>query len=217
MKSPAAPIDNRIPEPTGRNGFSLIELLVVIAIISLLVSILLPSLQKAKDLARTTVCGSNLKQMGYAASFYAEDNDNHITPTYIEASVPSETCWFNALNHYVESEDLFTDPAAPERDGFRWDDVGYGFNCRYLGQIGTDEDKYYRSYKFSDIKNPSQTLLYSESAVNALSMYIVDATDPLYYPDPRHLEDINVLNTDISVLLQEDWEKYLDAEFYDRE
>ena len=55
-------------------GFTLIELLVVIAIISLLVSLLLPSLSKAKDLAKASICASNLKVIGHGLYFYAEDN-----------------------------------------------------------------------------------------------------------------------------------------------
>ena len=43
-------------------GFTLIEVLVVVAIIALLVAILLPSLKKARDTARATVCGSNMRQ-----------------------------------------------------------------------------------------------------------------------------------------------------------
>ena len=55
-------------------GFTLIELLVVIAIISLLVSILLPSLQQAKELATATVCMSQLAGITKALVMYAEDN-----------------------------------------------------------------------------------------------------------------------------------------------
>ena len=64
------------PTPPDRpRGFTLIELLVVIAIIALLVSILLPSLQQAKELARRAVCMSNLHGLGVTFHFYAEDNN----------------------------------------------------------------------------------------------------------------------------------------------
>lgn len=56
-----------------KTGFTLIELLVVVAIISLLVSILLPSLQKAKELAKQVVCASNYKQLALGWEYYAAD------------------------------------------------------------------------------------------------------------------------------------------------
>lgn len=55
-------------------AFTLIEVLVVVAIIALLVAILLPSLNRARMQARSSVCQSNLKQQGYAAMMYAQDN-----------------------------------------------------------------------------------------------------------------------------------------------
>ena len=57
-------------------GFTLIELLVVIAIIALLVSILMPSLQQAKELALQAKCGVQLHNIGLAMNMYAEENDD---------------------------------------------------------------------------------------------------------------------------------------------
>ncbi len=62
-------------QPTGQAGFTLIELLVVIAIISLLVSILLPSLAKAKNLAKAAMCGSQTRNMALAFLLYREEWD----------------------------------------------------------------------------------------------------------------------------------------------
>jgi prepilin-type N-terminal cleavage/methylation domain-containing protein len=56
-------------------GFTLVELLVVIAIIALLMSILLPSLTRAKMQAKEAVCMSNLRQWGTIFSMYTGDND----------------------------------------------------------------------------------------------------------------------------------------------
>ena len=55
-------------------GFTLVELLVVISIIALLLSILMPSLQKARDQAKKVVCCSNLGQLRLAWSMYLDDN-----------------------------------------------------------------------------------------------------------------------------------------------
>jgi prepilin-type N-terminal cleavage/methylation domain-containing protein len=57
----------------ARRAFTLIELLVVVSIITLLIAILLPSLSKARELGRATVCGSNLHQTALCLQMYLND------------------------------------------------------------------------------------------------------------------------------------------------
>ncbi|HVX86630.1 MAG TPA: prepilin-type N-terminal cleavage/methylation domain-containing protein [Phycisphaerae bacterium] len=61
-----------------RSGFTLIELLVVVAIIALLISILLPSLARARDQAKKTACASNLHQLGIALTTYTSEFDGNL-------------------------------------------------------------------------------------------------------------------------------------------
>jgi len=66
-----------------KNAFTLVELLVVIGIIALLISILLPALNKARNQAILVQCGSNLRQCGIAFHAYATDYHGAIVPTLI--------------------------------------------------------------------------------------------------------------------------------------
>jgi prepilin-type N-terminal cleavage/methylation domain-containing protein len=64
-----------------KHGFTLVELLVVISIIALLLSILMPSLNKARGQAQKIVCGSNLKQFGTICEMYLVDNSRKFIAT----------------------------------------------------------------------------------------------------------------------------------------
>ena len=70
------PLEICIPAPQ-REGFTLIELLVVIAIIALLMSILMPALQRVKKQARSVACRANLRQWGTLFSIYMQDNNGY--------------------------------------------------------------------------------------------------------------------------------------------
>ena len=62
-------------------GFTLVKLLVVIGIIALLISILLPSLSKAREAANKVKCGANLKQIGQGLLLYANENNGNYPRT----------------------------------------------------------------------------------------------------------------------------------------
>lgn len=66
------------PGVRSRVGFTLIELLVVVAIIALLISILLPSLSRAREQAKNTVCLSNMHQLGIVTLHYIDDNKGRL-------------------------------------------------------------------------------------------------------------------------------------------
>ena len=76
-----------------RKGFTLIELLVVIAIIALLLSIVLPSLRKAKAAAKLMICASNQHQCLSGVQIYAVDNDGLYPPHAAEREPVTLMAW----------------------------------------------------------------------------------------------------------------------------
>ncbi len=77
------------------SGFTLIELLVVVAIIALLIAILLPSLSKAKENARRTACGANVRSLAQADVMYVGQNNNCFPAPALQGSEKSnDFLWY---------------------------------------------------------------------------------------------------------------------------
>ncbi|HTH48127.1 MAG TPA: type II secretion system protein [Candidatus Limnocylindria bacterium] len=96
----------------SRGAFTLIELLVVIAIISILASMLLPSLGGAKQQARMILCVNNLRQMGIAVQLYVDDNEQRY-PEASYADLDPITGQANGKAHLVTQTLGGRDPLPP--------------------------------------------------------------------------------------------------------
>jgi len=93
-----------------RSGFTLVELLVVIAIIGILIAMLLPAIQAARESARRANCASNLKQIATAIQVYGDRNSEQIPPFGISHSSSGASWshgWFAFLLPMMEQQTTF--------------------------------------------------------------------------------------------------------------
>ncbi len=95
-------------------GFTLIELLVVIAIIAILMAILMPALQLARDQGRKVVCSNNLHSLALANQLYAANNDDWSIPCRITTAQGTELWTGNpSFRKYIGYEGAEEDPTLP--------------------------------------------------------------------------------------------------------
>lgn len=100
---------------TGAGGFTLVELLVVIAIIGILVALLLPAVQAAREAARRTECTNNMKQLGLALHNYHDTHQSFPSGVLTDrpnntggcSSRPQTWGWLTFILPYMEQQPLY--------------------------------------------------------------------------------------------------------------
>jgi len=91
-------------------GFTLIELLVVIAIIALLMSIMMPALNRVKNQARSVMCQGRLREWGLLHKLYTDDNNGYF---YRGWDIGEKALWMNAMRpYYKDNWDMLLCPTA---------------------------------------------------------------------------------------------------------
>jgi prepilin-type N-terminal cleavage/methylation domain-containing protein len=104
-----------------KRAFTLIELLVVISIIAVLMSIMMPALQKARNSAKKIICSSNIKNLSQSTLLYVEDNDKHFPTMTVGQdgtySGSDASFWDDKIFTYVQNYDVFKCPLTVS--GFR--------------------------------------------------------------------------------------------------
>ena len=200
-----------------RVGFTLLELLIVIAVIAILASLLLPSLSKAKHVAKRSVCMSNLKQCFFAMASYSSDNNSNIAVATTGGGFAWDR-WLGVLykNSYDEPQGYLTNPdvaVCPSYIPNKFTASGMAHGGVYMTygilwsltyklfdgastRIEPSSGKYIYTLKINKIGKPSECPILMDSInIDWATQYCTSDTDGNYVHQ-RHLNSTNVVMID---------------------
>jgi prepilin-type N-terminal cleavage/methylation domain-containing protein/prepilin-type processing-associated H-X9-DG protein len=182
----------------NRKAFTLIELLVVIAIIALLMGILMPALNRVRELGKRIVCSGNIRQMALAWNMYADDNDDKLVNAnthYEDAWVQYEPQWQGeqklqsitrgAMYSYCPNIDLYKCPA-----GLPTEVVTYSIPDRLNGHLAIEGATPDPVLKRSGIKNAQEQIAFLDEGRLTASSFTV------YYYQERWWDHISAQHGD---------------------
>jgi prepilin-type N-terminal cleavage/methylation domain-containing protein/prepilin-type processing-associated H-X9-DG protein len=176
-------------------GFTLIELLVVIAILAILMAILLPALQGARERGRTAKCLSNIKQMGIALKMY----NNQYEDFYPDYDLPGDnntSGWFRHLDKYIDNRLMFECPSAKLQEFTKFG-IAYGYNYPGLGDWYANPPI---KIKEGMVKEPSFTIAIADSDEDQWWDSVIKAREwppyDMYHVSKRHLKGANICFAD---------------------
>lgn len=162
-----------------RRGFTLIELLVVIAVIAVLVGILLPALGSARRSAEGARCLSNLRQIAFLSTLYANDNENQ-SPA-LGVPYGREPFWALVVQRLAGEvgegpADLYEEDSVlvcPATDRVEAEDMVRTYAVNVTGLAGADGDRAdfdaeVVSVRVDLVARPSETVWYVDSASAAV-------------------------------------------------
>ncbi len=161
----------------SKQAFTLIELLVVISIIALLVSILMPALNRAKEQAKASVCLGNQKALISAWIMYQVDNDDKLVGGIVSSydSTANASYWGGALDYPAKISWAHAPLRSDLRNATKDDLISTdGLNCR---KRGVEYGKLWKYTKTHDVYNcPGDRKFKNNPPYDTFVSYAISAT-----------------------------------------